>query len=32
VPDSHTAALGDLGAVAREIRWLRWALAQLITR
>jgi hypothetical protein len=33
VPDSRTAAtlLGDLGAVAREIRRLRWTLAQVIT-
>jgi ribosomal protein L37AE/L43A len=32
VADSPTAALlGDLGAVAQEIRRLRWALAQLIT-
>jgi ribosomal protein L37AE/L43A len=32
VPDSRTAAalLGDLGAVAQEIRQLRWALAQVI--
>jgi hypothetical protein len=28
VPDYRTAALGDLGAVAQEIRRLRWALAQ----
>jgi hypothetical protein len=33
VPDSRTAAalLGDLGAVAQEIRRLRWTLAQVIT-
>jgi hypothetical protein len=33
VADSRTAAalLGDLGAVAQEIRRLRWALAQVIT-
>jgi hypothetical protein len=33
VPDARTAAavLGDLGAVAQEIRRLRWALAQVVT-
>jgi hypothetical protein len=33
VPDSRTVAtlLGDLGAVAQEIRRLRWTLAQVIT-
>jgi ribosomal protein L37AE/L43A len=32
VSDSRTAELlGDLGAVAQEIRRLRWALAQMIT-
>jgi transposase-like protein len=32
VPDSRTAALlGDLGAVAQEIRRLRWTMAQVIT-
>jgi hypothetical protein len=31
VPDSHTAALlSDLGAVAQEIRRLRWVLGQVI--
>lgn len=32
VPDSRTATLlGDLGAVAQEVRRLRWALAQVVT-
>ena len=32
VPNSHTtAALAGLGAVAQEIRRLRWALAQVVT-
>ena len=31
VPDSHTAALADLGAAAEEIGRLRWKLTQVVT-